>query len=435
MSYNNYANSDRTSIDWSIILVYLLLCIIGIFSIYSSVFEPEAQWFNFEMPYAKQLIFFGISVFIATVIIYTESTLFFHIGYIAFVLLILLTLGTFFFGAKVHGAQAWYKIGSFQMQPAEFAKLGTVLALSKFLGTYGVRLDSLKNYAITFLFILIPVGIVLAQNDTGSALVFLSLIFVLYRFGLPSIFLTIGFSFVLIFIFLMLTSRTEQILLLSPKILLTLIIFIILGIIGYYIRFNKKGIILISILFTIYTIFIFGVDLAYNQLKEYQKKRIELIFGLIEDKKDVGYNLWQSKVAIGSGQMVGKGFLNGTQTKLKFVPERSTDYIFCTYAEETGFLGSFAFILLYTFFLYKLVIMSERQNTRFARAYGYGVFSIFLFHFFINIGMTIGIVPTIGIPLPFISYGGSSLLAFTILLFIFIKLDGNRSNEVSVDID
>jgi rod shape determining protein RodA len=175
-------------------------------------------------------------------------------------------------------------------------------------------------------------------------------------------------------------------------------------------------------------------NFAFNSLKGYQKRRIQLIYGLIEDRRGTGYNLFQSKVAIGSGQLTGKGYLGGTQTKLNFVPEPSTDFIFCTLAEETGFIGSSLFVLLYLYFLYRLAIMAERQNSRFARAYGYGVFSILLFHFIINVGMTMGMVPTIGIPLPFISYGGSSLLAFTILLFIFIKLDANRGNEVSVDL-
>jgi len=430
----NIAN-DRAQYDWLTILLYLLFCTIGIFTIYSSVYEQGAEWFDFSMPYAKQLVFFGVSLLVGLVIIYTETNVFFHLAYVVFGLVLLLTLGTFFFGANVNGAQAWYKIGSIQLQPAEFAKLGAVLGLAKYLGTYGVRLDTWKSYLFASIFLILPMALVLAQNDTGSALVFLSLIFVFYRFGLPGVFLGIGFSFIIVFIALMTTSQMDTWMFLPPKVTIVLIILILLLAIGYLMRLRKNGWVIMTVLYIAYLGFTFGVDAAYDQLKGYQKRRIELIFGLIEDRRGTGYNLWQSKVAIGSGQITGKGFLNGTQTKLKFVPERSTDYIFCTYAEETGFLGSALFIILYIYFLYRIVIMAERQRTRFARAYGYGVFSIFLFHFLINIGMTMGIVPTIGIPLPFISYGGSSLLAFTILLFIFIKLDGNRGNEVSVDLD
>ncbi len=369
------------------------------------------------------------------IILYTESTLFFHLGYVIFGLVIALTAGTFLFGATVNGAQAWYKIGGIQLQPAEFAKIGAVLGLSKYLGSYGVRLDSLRNYGIAFLFLFIPMGIVLAQNDTGSALVFLSLILVLYRFGLPGWLLGIGVSYIVLFSVLMLISKNEALLGLRPEYFLIAVITLIFIVLGALLaRNNRKLITVLSILYISYVGFVMVANFAFNSLKGYQKRRIQLIYGLIEDRRGTGYNLFQSKVAIGSGQLTGKGYLGGTQTKLNFVPEPSTDFIFCTLAEETGFIGSSLFVLLYLYFLYRLAIMAERQNSRFARAYGYGVFSILLFHFIINVGMTMGMVPTIGIPLPFISYGGSSLLAFTILLFIFIKLDANRGNEVSVDL-
>jgi len=435
MQYKSYHNQDRSQYDIGTILIYLILCIVGILTIYSSVFSENAAWFDFKMPYTKQLIFLGISVFMGIIILYTESNLFFHLGYVIFGLVIALTAGTFLFGATVNGAQAWYKIGGIQLQPAEFAKIGAVLGLSKYLGSYGVRLDSLRNYGIAFLFLFIPMGIVLAQNDTGSALVFLSLILVLYRFGLPSWLLGIGVSYIVLFSVLMLISKNEALLGLRPEYFLIAVITLIFIVLGALLaRNNRKLITVLSILYISYVGFVMVANFAFNSLKGYQKRRIQLIYGLIEDRRGTGYNLFQSKVAIGSGQLTGKGYLGGTQTKLNFVPEPSTDFIFCTLAEETGFIGSSLFVLLYLYFLYRLAIMAERQNSRFARAYGYGVFSILLFHFIINVGMTMGMVPTIGIPLPFISYGGSSLLAFTILLFIFIKLDANRGNEVSVDL-
>lgn len=435
MQYKSYHNQDRSQYDIGTILIYLILCAIGVLTIYSSVFSENAAWFDFSKPYTKQLIFMGISLFIGIIILYTESNLFFHLGYVIFGLVIALTAGTFVFGATVNGAQAWYKIGSIQLQPAEFAKIGAVLGLAKFLGSYGVKLDSLRNYGIAFLFLFIPMGIVLAQNDTGSALVFLSLILVLYRFGLPGWLLGIGVSYIVLFSVLMIISKHEVILGLKSQYFLIAILTLIFGVvITLFARSNRKLITVLSILYISYIGFVMVANFAFNSLKGYQKRRIQLIYGLIEDRRGTGYNLFQSKVAIGSGQLTGKGYLAGTQTKLNFVPEPSTDFIFCTLAEETGFIGSSLFVLLYLYFLYRLAIMAERQNSRFARAYGYGVFSILLFHFIINVGMTMGMVPTIGIPLPFISYGGSSLLAFTILLFIFIKLDANRGNEVSVDL-
>jgi len=435
MQYKSYHNQDRSQYDIGTILIYIVLCLVGIFTIYSSVFSENAAWFDFSKPYTKQLIFLGLSLFIGIVILYTESNLFFHLGYVIFGLVLALTAGTFLFGATVNGAQAWYKIGSIQLQPAEFAKIGAVLGLSKFLGTYGVRLESMRNYTIAFLFLFIPMGIVLAQNDTGSALVFLSLILVLYRFGLPGWILGIGVSYIILFSALMILSKHETIIGLSPQLFLILFLTLIFGgAVTLIAKKSRKLLVLLSILYISYIGFIFVANFAFDSLKGYQKRRIQLIYGLIEDRRGTGYNLFQSKVAIGSGQLTGKGYLQGTQTKLNFVPEPSTDFIFCTLAEETGFLGSALFVLLYLYFLYRLAIMAERQNSKFARAYGYGVFSILLFHFIINVGMTMGMVPTIGIPLPFISYGGSSLLAFTILLFIFIKLDANRGNEVSVDL-
>lgn len=426
---------DRSQYDLPIILLYITFCVIGILTIYSSTYSESSNWLNIKQEHSKQLLFFGISIFIGTIILFTQSSLFYHLAYGIFGAVILLTAGTFVFGASIHGAQAWYKIGSIQLQPAEFAKLGAALGLARYLGTYGVQLKTLKSYAFAFIFLVIPMGIVLAQNDTGSALVFFSLFLVLYRFGLPGSILGFGASLVVLFSVLMLLSKHETILSIEPRWFIIIIVTLIFVVIGYYVYQKAKNYLKYVIFLLIFYIgFILVAQFAFDQLKGYQKRRIQLIYGLIEDNRGTGYNLNQSKIAIGSGMLTGKGYLEGTQSKQNYVPEPSTDFIFCTLAEETGFLGSMIFVGLYIFFMYRLVIMAERQNSKFARAYGYGVFSIFLFHFFINVGMTMGMVPTIGIPLPFISYGGSSLLAFTILLFIFIKLDANRGNEVSIDL-
>lgn len=435
MNSQSVYKDDRSQYDFPVVLIYIALCLIGIFTIYSSTFSETSSWLNLKQEHTKQLLFFGISCFMATIILYTQPKLFFHLAYGIFVAVLLLTAGTFVFGSSINGAQAWYKIGSIQLQPAEFAKLGAVLGLSRFLGTYGVRLQGYKNYLFAFLFLLLPMGIVLAQNDTGSALVFFSLFLVLYRFGLSGWILGFGVSLIVLFSTLMLLSKRESILFLEPRWFVIALLIVIFSIVAYFVyQRSKKSLKYIIFLLVFYIGFVLVAQFGFDQLKGYQQRRIQLIYGLIEDNRGTGYNLNQSKIAIGSGLFTGKGFLEGTQSKQNFVPEPSTDFIFCTLAEETGFIGSVLFITLYLYFMYRLIIMAERQNSRFARAYGYGVFSIFLFHFFINVGMTMGMVPTIGIPLPFISYGGSSLLAFSILLFVFIKLDANRGNEVSIDL-
>ena len=431
----SFYKSDRSQYDLPVIFLYIFFCLAGILTIYSSTYSEASNWLSLKQEHTKQLLFFGISLFVGTIILFTQPKLFFYLAYGIFVAVILLTAGTFVFGSSIHGAQAWYKIGSIQLQPAEFAKIGAAIGLARYLGTYGVQLNSWKSYGLAFVFLLVPMGIVLAQNDTGSALVFFSLFLVLYRFGLPGWILGFGASLVVLFSALMLLSKHETILFLEPRWFIILILGVIFSvIIGLLFRRNRSSIKYFVLLLLFYVGFVLVAQYAFDQLKGYQKRRIQLVYGLIEDNRGTGYNLNQSKIAIGSGQFSGKGFLEGTQSKQNYVPEPSTDFIFCTLAEEGGFIGSVLFVALYIYFMYRLVIMAERQNTKFTRAYGYGVFSIFLFHFFINVGMTMGMVPTIGMPLPFISYGGSSLLAFTILLFVFIKLDANRGNEVSIDL-
>jgi rod shape determining protein RodA len=320
-------------------------------------------------------------------------------------------------GTEISGSRSWFQIGSIAIQPAEFAKFATCLALARYLSSYSTDFGSLKAKVISLVIIFTPAVMVLLQNDTGSAVVYAALILVLYREGLSGSLLLLGVYVVLLFI---LTVLINQYYVAGGLVILTVIILIMSG------RLRKKWL-TISAIAVISVGFIFSVDYAFNNILEpHQRTRINVLLGVEMDLHGAGYNVNQSKIAIGSGGLTGKGFLKGTQTKYDFVPEQSTDFIFCTIGEEWGFLGSSVVIILYVLLLYRLILLAERQRSNFSRIYGYGVASILFFHFTVNIGMTLGLVPVIGIPLPFISYGGSSLWAFTILLFIFIKLDANR---------
>jgi rod shape determining protein RodA len=320
-------------------------------------------------------------------------------------------------GRNVGGNQSWIPIGSFRLQPSEFAKFATCLLLARYLSSSTVKLQEIRTQMVAAFIILIPTALILLQPDAGSALTFSSLIFVLYREGLSGYFLVIEGLSILLFILTVLYNKYY--------VLIGIVAFT--GFLIYLFRKNRKMVTVfgIGLLFSI--VFVFSVDFAYNSiLKPHQKNRIDVILGKVNDPRGIGYNLNQSKIAIGSGGLWGKGYLQGTQTKYNFVPEQSTDFIFCTVGEEWGFVGCFVVIGLYLFLLLRIVIIAERQRSTFSRVYGYGVASILFFHFFINIGMTIGLIPVIGIPLPFLSYGGSSLWSFTILLFILLKLDSNR---------
>jgi rod shape determining protein RodA len=320
-------------------------------------------------------------------------------------------------GRNVGGNQAWIPIGSFRLQPSEFAKFATCLLLARYLSSGTIKVQEIRTQLVAALIILLPTVLILLQPDAGSALTFSSLILLLYREGLSGYFLVIEGLSILLFILTVLYN----------KYIVLAGIIVVAGIIFYYYRKSKKMITVtgFGVLFSI--LFIFSVDYAYNQiLKPHQRNRIDLILGKVDDPRGIGYNLNQSKIAIGSGGIWGKGYLQGTQTKYNFVPEQSTDFIFCTIGEEWGFIGCLFVIGLYLFLLIRIINIAERQRSSFARIYGYGVASILFFHIFINIGMTIGLIPVIGIPLPFLSYGGSSLWSFTILLFILLKFDSNR---------
>lgn len=326
-----------------------------------------------------------------------------------------------FIGTEVSGAKSWIGYGDMGIQPSEFAKITTAMALAKYLGESNRNIEQIRVQLISFILILIPAFIILLQNDTGSAIVFVVFLFVLYREGMPGTILWMGLIFILIFLLTLLFSHWHVII---AIVILTLFMW-------YFIRRYRKDVLkLVLISFTL-SVFSFGVDYIFdNILQPHQKSRIEVLIGTETDLRGAGYNVNQSKIAIGSGGFIGKGYLKGTQTKFKFVPEQSTDFIFCTVGEEWGFVGSFTVLALFLILLTRIVLLSERQRSRFSRIYGYGIACVLFTHVAVNIGMTLGLMPVIGIPLPYISYGGSSLIAFTIMLFLFIKLDMNRQNIV-----
>lgn len=366
----------------------------------------------------RQLIFIAASIVIIMGIIIIDMRFYEAFAYVAFGIILLLLLLVPIFGKEVGGNKAWIGIGSFGVQPSEFAKFITALVVAKMIGSVGFKMDNFRNQAILFGMIGIPMVLILLQKDTGTALVFTSFILVFFREGMSPFLMIIGICAAFIFI---LTLLIPNQLFLHGGILVAL---------GLLIAFGKKKLKRISVL-VVGAVIIMGVIESVDYvitdvLKPHQQNRIKALINPDADPLGYGWNVTQSKIAIGSGGFFGKGFLKGTQTKFDFVPEQSTDFIFCTIGEEWGWIGSFIVVVLFMALLLRVVFIAERQKSRFARAYGYGVASIFFFHFAVNIGMTIGLFPVIGIPLPFFSYGGSALWGFTILLFIFIKLDAHR---------
>lgn len=414
-------NNQRSlffNVDWFIILTYLTLCTIGWFNIHAAVYDPmNPSILDLDTNYGKQLIFIISAIIIGFAILLLDSKLFNTFSPIFYGITIILLILVLIVGRNVGGNQAWIPIGNFRLQPSEFAKFATCLLLARYLSSGTIKVQDLKTQLIAAFIILLPTALILLQPDAGSALTFSSLIILLYREGLSGYFLVIEGLSILLFVLTVLYN----------KYIVLVGVLVFAGIMIYFYRKNRKMITVtgFGVLFSI--LFIFSVDFAYNKiLKTHQKNRIDVILGKVNDPRGIGYNLNQSKIAIGSGGLWGKGYLQGTQTKYNFVPEQSTDFIFCTVGEEWGFAGCFVVIGLYLFLLIRIVNIAERQRSPFSRIYGYGVASILFFHIFINIGMTIGLIPVIGIPLPFLSYGGSSLWSFTILLFILLKFDSNR---------
>ncbi|MBP6403183.1 MAG: rod shape-determining protein RodA [Bacteroidia bacterium] len=406
------------NLDWLMVGMFLLMVIMGWLNIYAAVYNEEHQSiFDLSQSYGKQTIWIAGSLVLALMILVIDGKFYAAFSYPMYGAMLLLLLSTFAFSRDVKGSYGWIDIGSFKLQPAEFAKFATNMALAKYLSTLDIRMQDMRTKITSLILLGVPMAIVLLQNDTGSALVFGAFIFVLYREGLSGNILLLGFLTIVLFVLTLLVPKLQ-----------------LFGIIGgiallffFLIRKTRKNIMVIVIGALLASSVVFSVDYVYNNvLQLHQRTRIDVLLGKQTDLKGAGYNVNQSKIAIGSGEFWGKGFLQGTQTKYDFVPEQSTDFIFCTVGEEWGFVGSFVVISLFMALLARIIYVAERQRSQYSRIYGYGVASILFFHLMINIGMTIGLAPVIGIPLPFFSYGGSSLWSFTILLFIFIKLDAYR---------
>ena len=404
--------------DGLLILLYLLLMGIGWVSIFFTTYQDD---FVINSSYGMQLIWVGSSVLLGIFIYIISKRFYYNFAAYIYVLFVFLILLVIFIGVEKSGARSWLGIGRFGIQPSEMAKYATCLLLARYVSMRTVDLQYWKNAVGALIIVAIPVLLILLQNDTGTALPLLFLVFALFREGLTPWLLIFGFLAIALFISLVFFSQWI-ILLIVTSVFITL-----------FIRSRKRKLTNVWKLVIVYasiTLYIFSADLMYNKvLKPHQKQRIDLLLGKIDDVKGIGYHTNQSKIAIGSGGLFGKGFGEGTQTKLNFVPEQSTDYIFCTIGEEHGFLGTTLVILLYFCLIWRIIHRAEKSNDTFIRCYGYCIASIFFAHFAINIGMTIGLMPVIGIPLPFISYGGSSLWAFTLMLFTFVNLEAHNTNR------
>ncbi len=406
-------------VDWLLISVFFALVILGWLNIYAVVYDAEQAQniFSFKLNSGKQLIFIAGSVVIIIAIMILDFKFFDSFAYYLYAGVILLLVLVLIFGTEIAGNKSWFTIGAFRLQPSEFAKFATALAVAKYFSSRTIRLDRINEQLKASLWVLVPIVLIILQGDVGTALVFFSFVLVYYREGLPNFYLITGVSAAAIFI---LTLIVDQVYLLIG-----------VGIIGaVLIGFNTrslKNIMLIAAGIILVAGVILSVDYTVsNVLKPHQQNRLKALINPDADPLGYGWNVTQSKIAIGSGGTFGKGFLEGTQTKFDFVPEQSTDFIFCTIGEEHGWMGSLLLVVLFVTLMIRIVFIAERQKSNFARVYGYAVAAIFFIHFGINIGMTVGLFPVAGIPLPFFSYGGSSLWSFTILLFVLIKLDAHR---------
>ncbi|WP_304157400.1 rod shape-determining protein RodA [Mesonia mobilis] len=411
--------NKSTGFDWISILLFLLLVAFGWVNIYSASLNDSAQgFFDLSQTYGRQGLFIGLSVVLIIFILSVEAKFYERFSSVIYLASLLSLLGLFVFGKTISGATSWYAFGGFSIQPSEFAKAATALALAKYLSDIQTNIKSFKHQLGAFLIIILPALIIVPQPDPGSALVYAAFFFPLYREGLSGGYLLVGLSFISLFVFTLLFGAiwvSVGVVLLAMTIL-------------FFNRKKKKkhigryiAISAVSMLFAFSVNYIF-----HNVFEQRHRDRFNIVLGKEVDSKGIGYNTNQSEIAIGSGGWTGKGWTQGTQTKGNFVPEQHTDYIFSTVGEEWGFAGTAMVVLLFIALLMRLIFVAERQKSKFSRVYGYSVVGILFIHFLVNIGMVIGIFPTVGIPLPFFSYGGSGLWGFTILLFIFIKLDSNR---------
>ncbi len=421
-------NQRRFKFDWIIIILFLLLVGFGYLNILSASHVGEiTSYFDTSQLYGKHLIFVGLTFVLIVFILSFEAKFYERFASVIYLVAILALIGLFIFGKDVNGARSWYGIGSMTIQPSEFAKFATALAVAKYISDLQTNMQTIKDQLRVTAIIVIPALLILLQNDAGSTIVYLAFFFVFYREGLQQIYLIIAISLIIL-----------AVIGLKFGVVITAIAATIVIVSVYFLRKKKRGSIFQYIIVLIISIgFSYGVKLFYEHgLKAHQQNRISLWLRLEKDpaklermKKEEAYNLIQSEQAISSGGFSGKGFLEGTRTTGKFVPEQHTDYIFSTVGEEWGFLGSSFVVLLFVALIIRILYLAESQKSQFSRVYGYGVASILFIHFTINTGMVMGLIPTVGIPLPFFSYGGSGLWGFTILLFIFVKLDSNKINE------
>ena len=404
--------------DWLSILLYFLLVFIGWLNIYSASLDDTAtSFFDLDQIYGKQLLWIILSSFLILFLLSLEAKFYERFASIIYVAALFSILGLFFFGKTINGATSWYAIGGFTIQPSEFAKVATALALAKFVSDIQTNIKNLGDQFKAFIIIALPALIILPQPDAGSAMVYAAFFFPLYREGLSGVYLIAAGLGILVFVLTLLFNPFWV----SGGTLAVILLF-------YYFRKKKRpgGIAYFSILLVAIALS-FSVNYIFeNVFEQRHRDRFNIVLGKEVDNRGIGYNTNQSEIAIGSGSWLGKGWTEGTQTKGNFVPEQHTDYIFSTVGEEWGFVGSAVVVLLFVFLMLRILHLAERQKSQFNRVYGYSIAGIFFIHFFVNIGMVIGILPTVGIPLPFFSYGGSGLWGFTILLFIFIKLDAER---------
>ncbi len=481
--------------DWLTVIIYVILVLAGWATINAASYNFDgASIFDFARPSGKQIVWFGLAMFLIIAIMCFDVKTYMSWAPIIYISVMILLFVTIFIGTNINGSHSWIKIGSASIQPAEFGKFSTALMLAWLFNGYNFKFTQTSNFLKACGIILLPVLLIILQNETGSALVYFSLVLLFYRQGMSGIVLWAGFCFILIFVLgikysiepvpegvILESGETMQSSLFGQNLVLTLIPFLIAGMLAFFahnmsaaglitmvsvIGFGVTAIIkyfielpftfeyrwvgwlicgftigycfwlfllhklkeymVVGVFSLLFVVFLYSVDFAFHKLQDHQRGRIEVLLGMKEDLRGAGYNVNQAKIAIGSGGLFGKGYLEGTQTKLAYVPEQETDFIFCTVGEEQGFLGCVFVLSLYAILVCRLIYLAERQRTIFAQVYGYCVASIFAFHVIINVGMVIGLVPVIGIPLPFFSYGGSGLWSFTILLFIFLKLDLNR---------
>ena len=415
---NNDVNIRK--IDWTSVMILFVLVMLGLGNIYSSSQAYLLDSIFTMNSFSKQLFFVIASVFIFLFIQILPYSFFTKYSSILYVLSIISLIGLFLFGSEINGALAWYQFGGISLQPSEFAKPFTALALAKYLSDINSNIKTIKTQFYSFLIILIPIILIILQPDPGTIIIFLSFFLVFYKIGLPSIYMNLFIGFIILFF---------ATILLSPNYVMIFLTFLTLLLL-YFLRKKSYNIKKILVYATVFSVFIYSVDFIFNNVFEQRHRdRFNIVMGLEEDYRGSGYNTNQSRIAFASGGMFGEGFLKGSQTRGNFVPEQHTDYIFSTVGEEWGFLGASSIIILFTFLMLRISKRAELQRNLFSKIYSYSTVTIIFTHFFINIGMVIGLVPTIGIPLPFLSYGGSSLMAFVLLFSIYIKLDSQRTSK------